>query len=68
MPPFLRTESRLVEMQSLAYRQLAKARDSPTPKSKLKPKAKTKPQSANGGSKQAEALLNQRAAPMVLVA
>lgn len=56
MPPFLRTESRLVEMQSLAYRQPAKAQPEPqpTPKSKPKPKAKTKSRkSANGGSKQA---------------
>ena len=56
MPPFLRTESRLVEMQSLAYRQPAKAQPEPQPTPKSKPKAKTKPKSrksATGGSKQA---------------
>ena len=54
MPPFLRTESRLVEMQSLAYRQPAKAQPEPQPTPKGKPKAKTKSRkSANGGSKQA---------------
>ena len=50
MPPFLRTESRLVEMQSLAYRQPLSAQPGPEPKGKTRAKPR---KSANSGPKQA---------------
>ena len=50
MPPFLRTESRLVEMQSLAYRQPPNAQPEPEPKAKTRAKPR---KSANSGPKQA---------------
>ena len=50
MPPFLRTESRLVEMQSLAYRQPPDAQPEPEPKGKTRAKPR---KSANSGPKQA---------------
>ncbi|MEC8274456.1 MAG: AFG1/ZapE family ATPase, partial [Pseudomonadota bacterium] len=54
MPPFLRTESRLVEMQSLAYRQPLSAQPEPEPKPKPKGRPKAKPRkSAKSGPEQA---------------
>ena len=52
MPPFLRTESRLAEMQSLAYRQPLSAQPEPEPKPKGRPKAKPR-KSAKSGPEQA---------------